>query len=99
MRSDIAKLVSQARNVWRQSDNYKIVKRAALVRTGWYLCVICKQEHEIIKIDHIEPVGKQPKTMREFGDWLQRLFCDVANLRAICTDCHKIKTKEERRKK
>lgn len=99
-RSDIAKLVSKAREVWRQSENYQMVKKLAKSdeKKGWFICGLCGILREIIKIDHVKPIGKQPREMKEFGEWLERLFCQVTNLSAICADCHARKTKEERKK-
>lgn len=98
-RSDIAKLVSAARNVWRQSENYQIVKKRCKDpnNTGWFICEKCKEKREVIKIDHVEPVGKQPDSLLEFGKWLGRLFCDLSNLNGLCSDCHKSKSKQERK--
>jgi 5-methylcytosine-specific restriction endonuclease McrA len=98
-RSDIAKLVSAARKVWRESENYKAVKKAAAVpgKTGWFMCRKCQVPHEVIKIDHIDPIGKQPTTLEEFGQWLVRLFCAITNLQPLCNGCHNEKTKAERK--
>lgn len=96
-RSDIAKLVSKAREVWRQSENYQAVKKRAKAvdRPGWFVCERGKELVEVIKIDHIEPIGKQPTDMGEFGLWLPRLFCPISNLQGLCNTCHKSKTKIE----
>lgn len=96
-RSDIAKLVTRAREVWRQSVKYQQAKRECRDpnRPGWFICCLCKASREVIQVDHIEPIGKQPDHLLEFGMWLERLF----NLpqRGICKDCHKVKTKEDKR--
>lgn len=99
-RSDIAKIVSAARDVWRQSENYQFIKKQSKVpdKPGWFQCFKCNSHVEVIKIDHIEPIGKQPDNLTEFGPWLKKLFCDVFNLQPICNACHKLKTKEERKK-
>lgn len=96
-RSDISKLVSSARKVWRETETYKEVKKAAKIpgKTGWFLCRLCKREAEVIRIDHISPVGKQPLSLREFGAYYERLFCGKENLQPLCSLCHKAKTKEE----
>lgn len=97
-RSDIAKLVSKAREVHRQSEHYQAVKKSCKVpgKSGWFKCQTCHTEVEVIKIDHINPIGKQPDDLIEFGEWLRRLFCDSLNLQGLCNRCHSIKTKEER---
>lgn len=98
-RSDIAKLVSAARKVWRESETYKEVKKAAKVpgRTGWYRCASCKCEFEVIRIDHISPIGAQPTTLLLFGAWLENLFCERNNLQPLCNSDHKAKTALERK--
>lgn len=97
-RSDIAKLVTRAREVWRQSIKYQEAKKACkdTDRPGWYICKLCGTSHEVIQVDHIEPIGKQPDYLYEFGMWLERLF----NLpqQGICKDCHKVKSKEDKRR-
>jgi 5-methylcytosine-specific restriction endonuclease McrA len=55
-------------------------------------------EAEVIKIDHINPIGKQPDDLIEFGEWLRRLFCAISNLQGLCNKCHLIKSKEERKR-
>ncbi len=97
-RSDIAKLVSHSRIVWRQSAIYQLVKKMAKDpnRSGWFICTNCQQSREVIQVDHSTPIGKQPDTLIEFGPWLERLFNSPQW--AICKDCHKTKSKEERKK-
>lgn len=99
-RSDISKLVSAARNVWRQSENYQFIKKHSKVegKSGWFQCFKCNREVEVIKVDHIQPIGKQPDNLTEFGVWLKKLFCDVFNLQPLCNQCHKEKSREERKK-
>lgn len=99
-RSDISKLVTASRDIWRQSEIYHIVKRRSRDpnRTGWFKCSNCNESREVIRVDHISPIGKQPKCLLGFGEWLEKLFCPETNLSGICVDCHKKKTKSERKK-
>jgi len=99
-RSDISKLVTASRDIWRMSTVYQGVKRKSKdpVRKGFYICELCKEPHEVIKIDHIVPIGKQPDYLSEFGGWLSKLFCGDKNLQAICQFCHADKSKEDRKK-
>lgn len=96
-RSDIAKLVTAARDIWRHSQVYSDVKRESRDpnRTGFYICKKCKGSREVIKIDHIKPIGKQPDYWEEFGIWLGKLNCLPLNLQPLCADCHKEKTKKD----
>ena len=107
-RSDIRKLISAARDISRQSLVSTEVKRRCRitdkndVHFGWYVCVKCQEHHEIIKDDHIVPIGKEPETFLEFGPWLEKLFCLISNRQGLCARCHKEKSKREnaeRRKK
>lgn len=95
-RSDISKLVSHCRLVWRQSVAYQQAKKECKhpTKPGWFICPECKQEREVIQVDHIEAIGKQPDNFLEFGVWINRLF----NLpqKGLCKDCHKEKTKRDR---
>lgn len=98
-RSDIAKLVSHSREVWRQSVNYQETKKCLRCpgRPGWFACENCGINAEVIRIDHIKPIGKQPTLLSDFGWWLPKLFCHPDNLQGLCNLCHKKKTKEERK--
>lgn len=97
-RSDIAKLVSHCRIVWRQSELYQKVKKLAKdpERSGWFICAKCHTSREVVQVDHFDPIGKQPDTLVEFGPWLEKLF--TSPQWALCKDCHKAKSKEERQK-
>lgn len=98
-RSDIQKLVTAARDIWRQSENYQTAKKLCRneTKSGWFTCSSCKSIREVIQIDHVIPIGKQPELFSEFGFWLDRLFNFPQ--KGICKDCHKAKTKEENKKR
>lgn len=97
-RSDIQKLVTRAREIWRQSEYYQEVKRLHRdpARKGFYICAYCKGSREVIRIDHIDGIGKQPDSLLEFGAWLEKLFFNAQQ--GLCQDCHSEKTKEENKK-
>ena len=98
-RSDIAKLVTMARDIWRFSENYQQVKRTSRNpdKPGWFVCRKCAKDVEVIRIDHLKALGEQPNSFKEFGDWLNKLFCPITNLQPICNFCHREKTKEDAR--
>lgn len=100
-RSDIQKLVTAAREIWRMSETHQQVKKDSRdpKRSGWFICGDCESSREVIKVDHKIPIGIQPIKMSDFGTWLQYLFCGIGNLKPICADCHKEKTKEENLKR
>lgn len=95
---EISKLVNAARQGWRFSGNYNIVKKNAKTKPGWYNCAACKRTTEKPKVDHIQAIGKQPSCMYDFGAWLTRLFCPIENLQVLCTQCHLEKTRIDRQK-
>ncbi len=97
-RSDIAKLVTRSREVWRMSVVCQEVKKKSKGNPGWYQCKSCGQSREVIRIDHINPIGKQPDTMLEFGPWLEKLFCGPENLQPLCQDCHREKSKGDKKR-
>lgn len=70
-------------------------------RQKWeYQCDICKDwvMDKDLHIDHIKPVG-QLKSLDDFPEFIDNLFCEVDNLRCLCKPCHKQLTKEQRHAK
>jgi len=83
------------------------VKKKANVRRGFYLCDECKQEVPAttkegrkrvknIHIDHNPPVIDPDVGWAGWDSFIERLFCEEEHLRALCTDCHKVVTDEEK---
>lgn len=61
-----------------------------------YVCAKCKEEfpQKEIQIDHIKPIVG----VEGFISWdkfIEGLFCDKENLQALCSECHKLKSKLE----
>jgi len=61
-----------------------------------YKCAECKDDFpaSAIAVDHIEPIV--PVT--GFTTWdevINNLFCEKDGLQVLCSECHKIKSKEE----
>lgn len=100
-RSDIRKFINASRNIWRQSESYQKVKKLAKDpnRRGWFICGNCHQSREVIRIDHFEPIGKEPDSLDDtklLAEWIYRLMNN--SQWGLCQDCHKAKSKEERAK-
>lgn len=101
------KLVGAVRQVWRFYDE---ARRSALLaaevqqinpetgrsRKHWK-CSDCGVVTLKVEVDHIVPVGAQPREWREFGPYLSRLFCDIYGLAVLCKKCHLEKTARDRR--
>ena len=71
-----------------------------------YACAICGLHfsQKDTQVDHIDPVGSTPGS-RMAEPWLtwdmfiDRMFCDLDNLRIVCKPCHVRLTKESRNAK
>lgn len=100
-RSDISKLVTASRDIWRQSVIYHEKKKELKHKEKrfTFICERCKKDVEVIRIDHIDPIGKQPDKLVEFGVWFEKLFCEKESLQGLCNSCHYEKTKEENQKR
>lgn len=63
-----------------------------------FLCAECNNwfPQKSVQVDHKIPAG----SLREWEDlvpFTKRLFCSKDDLQILCSDCHKIKTAEERK--
>ena len=67
----------------------------------WGYCEECGEVTAAyeLTIDHKDPVIPPHTTFEEMGldKTADRLWCDLANLQAICNTCHDAKTKRERK--
>jgi len=62
-----------------------------------YQCNICKNwfPDKEVNIDHIIPAGSL-SCANNLPGFVERLFVEVEGLQCLCTNCHNIKTKNER---
>ena len=62
-----------------------------------YQCNQCKgwYPEKKINVDHICPAGSL-NSAQDLPGFIERLFCEIDNLQVLCTDCHDVKTKEEK---
>lgn len=65
----------------------------------WSACPDCDKfiptyQMEVDHVDPIVPINMSLESMT-WDEIVNRIWCDPKNLRAICKDCHKIKTKVE----
>lgn len=89
-------LIAAARRIWRWHPSRRLVKDQAKEGKK-FKCSECKELVTKVQIDHIEPVGKGPRSFEGWDAYYQKLFCDAVNLRALCVPCHKLKTKKEKK--
>ena len=80
---------------------------AAREERGKYRCAGCGElvpatikvgriRKKNIHVDHIEPVIDPAVGWVSWDSTVDKLFCELDNLQALCTDCHDIKTQEEK---
>lgn len=107
-------LVSAARKTWRWSpERTSVLKRVHLDKLHWQCekcgTLVTKIDYVTKKgrkrrkidgaVDHIAPVGKQPRDWDEYPDYYRRMFCGKFNLQFLCTECHAPKSQAERKAK
>jgi hypothetical protein len=65
-----------------------------------YLCAGCSKEFPAKEVgkDHIHPVIDPAIGFTNWDDVIQRMFCEKDGFQILCSDCHKVKTDEEREK-
>lgn len=82
-------------------------KKKANLRRGIYLCAGCNEEiptsirvdgkrKNNIHVDHIKPIVDPTKGWESWDDTIERMFCETDNLQVLCTECHDVKSNEEK---
>lgn len=51
-----------------------------------------------VQADHIEPIVNPETGFEDWNTWIRRGFVGEEGFQCMCLTCHKIKTKEERKK-
>lgn len=101
------------RQAWKLAPQLKEIyklNRIELTVQGrfrvYYQCAICLKQfcQKDTQVDHIDPVGPTPVSRNApagltWGEFIDRMFCDISNLRIVCKPCHQGITKESRRGK
>lgn len=66
-----------------------------------YQCNMCKKEYTAtqVEVDHIKPAVPPETGWTNWDAFINGLYCGKDNLQTLCKACHKLKTKEERKKK
>lgn len=80
--------------------------KEARTRRGFYKCAGCEEEVPAsikqgskrvknIHVDHIEPIVPVSGWV-SWDSCIDRMFCELDNLQALCYECHQIKCNQER---
>ena len=80
---------------------------ASRVERGTYLCAGCQQEVPAtikvngrrvknVHVDHILPIVDPDVGFVSYDELVERMFCEKDNLQVLCTECHDIKTNDEK---
>lgn len=100
------------RRVFSRSDRRRLVIEAALIShtdpfrprvKRWGLCALCKTPtpKSYLEVDHIKPVIKVTEAAIDIPIevFIERLWCPVSNLQAVCQTCHKVKSAAENKER
>ena len=62
-----------------------------------YICAKCGLCFKLrdIQVDHIDPVIPVDREVKDWNEYIDRLFCEAYKLQVLCKDCHLIKSNEE----
>ena len=62
-----------------------------------YTCAACKGGFRSteVQVDHIVPAGSL-KTFDDLPGFVERMFCEQVGFQVLCSDCHQLKTNNER---
>lgn len=99
---------SKIRGALRQVARYMPQKQECLllavhptekgVRGGkLYICNKCGLTFPLkeIDVDHIDPVVPVDRPIKDWNEYIERLFCEPNNLQCLCKRCHQAKCAEE----
>lgn len=81
--------------------------KGARVGRGEYLCAECKQivpattkvggrRVKNVHVDHILPIVDPDVGFVSYDELVERMFCEKDNLQVLCTECHTVKTDDEK---
>jgi 5-methylcytosine-specific restriction endonuclease McrA len=82
---------------------YDTIKQARVDR-GKYLCASCgntvsptQNKRKNISVDHRIPIVDPDVGFVDWNLFIERLFCEAEGLQLLCSSCHDIKSKAERK--
>jgi 5-methylcytosine-specific restriction endonuclease McrA len=64
-----------------------------------YKCAECKQDFpgKEVNVDHVNPVVCPVEGFVNWDVYIKRMFCGKENLQVLCSECHTVKSNEERK--
>lgn len=93
-RSELRRQAIEAVTIEHTDPNRPRVKK-------WGYCTHCGEvtPRYLLEIDHIEPVVPMDKALEDMSwdELINRLWCGIKGLAAVCKTCHLTKSKEENR--
>lgn len=79
------------RQVWHQCHARKIAFNRSIGPDGFHYCEKCLRKVPKIQVDHIEPAGDVD------SGFLKRMFVPSRRLKCLCKECHRLKTRQQRK--
>lgn len=66
-----------------------------------YRCAGCNNvfKQKDVQVDHIDPVVSTIDGFVDWNEYIMRMFCEADGLQVLCTECHNIKTQNERKQR
>lgn len=77
------------------------INKASGRKAKHYKCASCGNEftQKEVQVDHKKPVVDPKKGFVDWNTYIDRMFCSIKNFQVLCLNCHKIKTKREKKRR
>jgi len=87
-------LMGAVRKVFAWSPHKRTALMMARNSDGFFTCAGCSGVFgaDSVQVDHIDPIGP---FKGDWGDYINRTFCEQDNLQVLCKGCHKVKSKAD----
>jgi 5-methylcytosine-specific restriction endonuclease McrA len=66
-----------------------------------YKCAACGDmfKQADVQVDHIDPVVSVEGGFIDWNIYIKRMYCEVDGFQVLCSQCHNVKTQNERKKR